>query len=142
MEFCAEKDENINGFFNELFKYISNNYDISIPMDDIDNNTNNIQDNNINENLKICELIKSLCIRFIDEINYNKNSKNITNELREKKHSKENSNTFSNKIFKSISSFNLVTSKKNNIQNNIDQINDNNLNLNSAQNLLNKMLLK
>ena len=39
-------------------------------MDDIDNNTNNIQDNNINENLKICELIKSLCIRFIDEINY------------------------------------------------------------------------
>ena len=139
MEFCAEKDENINGFFNELFKYISNNYDISIPMDDIDNNTNNIQDNNINENLKICELIKSLCIRFIDEINYNKNSKNITNELREKKHSKENSNTFTNKIFKSISSFNLVTSKKNNIQNNIDQINDNNLNLNSAQNLLNKM---
>ena len=173
--FCLQNEENMNDFFNEVFRILSNKYEInkmnySIKNEknnyegDIDNDDNenmydddyknleiNDENNNDNNNiiideekikeLKIAELIKSLCIRFLDDINYENNSKIITNELREKKKfTKENINNNSFKssmksstnLYKAGSAFSLKTPKKRNNEH------MSLTNLNSAQNLTNK----
>ena len=72
------------------------------------------------KDLMYSELIKSLCIRFIDEITYEENIKNIRFEMSKLENlSNQNSNSdmnnciSSSNIFKSASSYNLITPRKN-----------------------------
>ena len=142
---------------NENNNYV--NYDDEDEDEDnkiIQINEENNKKNNININikeetkqkLKIAELIKSLCIRFLDDINYENNSKFITNELKEKKIAKESISNNSSlrstaktsissiSLYKPISSFTLKTPRKSIGQKNGDHISV--FNLNSAQNLANR----
>ena len=66
--------------------------------------------------LKYAELVKALCIRFIDEITYEENINNLRNKIaEEEKMSKENNSILKpvTGIFKSISSYNLLTPRRN-----------------------------
>ena len=168
IKFCLEKDENIVIFFNEEFKLLNEKYDINnirfestrkinnetvnyennFKIDELTNDACIIVNKEKEKSVKIAELIKSLCIRFLDEINYENNCKIITHELKEKKYSKEKDNVSNNSIkiaikspiniYKSGSSFSLQTPKKAYKQKNLEP---NSLtNLNSAQNLANKKL--
>ena len=166
--FCLQNEVNMNDFFNEVFRILSNKYEINKMNYWTKNENNNYEGDTDNENmydkdyknleindennkiiideekikeLKIAELIKSLCIRFLDDINYENNSKIITNELKEKKRfTKENvnNNSFrstlksSTNLYKVSSALSLKTPKKTNNEH-ISLTN-----LNSAQNLANK----
>ena len=148
IKFLSQYDENMNDFFNEEFKLLNAKYDINkikfksykstkslnIESDNYENNCKNCmineQENSSNitinkekeKAVKICELIKSLCIRFIDELNYENNSQIITHELKEKKYAKDKDNISNNSfkptirssinLYKSGSTFSLQTPKK------------------------------
>ena len=161
VKFYLENGEKSNNFFNEEFKHLTEKYEINKFKyqtknskqyengDDIDRisddcneyseksdeNSNIIISKEKEDELRIAELIKSLCIRFLDEINYDNNLNFIRNELKEKKNSKDN-NSLRRSVYKSISSFSLVSQKKNVIQKSGEQISS--INLGSAQNLSQK----
>ena len=67
--------------------------------------------------IKYSELIKSLCIRFIDEITYKENVKNLRDNItQQEKSSQQNINSKpagKGGIFKSISSYNLLNPRRN-----------------------------
>ena len=146
IKLCLQHEENMNDFFNEEFKYLSRIYEITLDNDDNeDNNNNKINTNtDIKNKLIIVELIKALCIRFLDEINYENNYKIIENEKKEKKNLKENNYNSSFRktmkssinLNKSISTFSLKSLKKNYTQKRGDNMSYNNLA--SAQNLVNR----
>ena len=136
---CTDGDEDLIGFFNEEYNYLSNIYDLKgICFDNNYENRNSSDDFNLNlenrdsfnifeyinkdktVNKKVIiysELIKALCIRFIDEITYDENIKNLREELIKKEKTKHNSNASENiksttTFFKSVSSFNLYKKEK------------------------------
>ena len=137
VKFCLENGEKSNNFFNEEFKYLTEKYEINKfkyqtknskryesgdYLDKVnddsneyseksDENNNKIINKEKEDELRIAELIKSLCIRFLDEINYDNNFKIISNELKEKKNSKDY-NSLRRSAYRSISSFSLVPQKK------------------------------
>jgi len=159
VKFCLENGEKSNNFFNEEFKILTEKYEINKfkyqiknskryesgdyidRIDDSEYSEKSDENNNIiinkekEEELKIAELIKSLCIRFLDEINYDNNFKIINSELKDKKNNKDNS-SLRKSVYRSISSFSLVPTKKNLIQKSSEQISS--INLSSAQNLAKK----
>ena len=158
IKFCLENGEKANNFFNEEFKYLTETYEISkfkyqinnlekyeggdyidrnnddsIECSEKSDESNVIISKEKEDELRIAELIKSLCIRFLDEINYDNNFKIISNELKEKKYFKDN-NSLRKSVYKS--SFSLAPQKKNIIQKSGEQISS--INLGSAQNLAKK----
>ena len=151
INFCLESDENMIDFFNEEFNYLSYHYEIRKINSNLKNENANISENDedsdssnsfnlaapakthkkveeknteINlKNLKYVELIKSLCIRFLDDITYDENLKNLKDELskkegitKQRKKQKRNSLKSDTNIFKSLSSFNLIDMRKNSIK--------------------------
>ena len=136
-----DDDDNDNIYENEED---TNNIQIIEESNNI-NNINSSVKEEAKQKLIVVELIKALCIRFLDDINYENNSKMIINELKEKKNTKENNinNSLKSSIKGSISSINLYkpmsyfslkNPKKGYEQNDEEHFN----NLNSAQNLANK----
>ena len=127
-----EKSES-NSYLNS-----SNQSDNLSDKDNNDNNDNNDNDDNkeINDNINIneiihkeeekmseqhkknliySELIKALCIRFIDEITFKDNIKNLNNKIskdEEALNKNKNNLKSSNTIFKSTSSYNLLAPRK------------------------------
>ena len=110
---------------NNSFKISSNGSD-SINSEDADNEKTNVEQKEIiiedeinyqkdKEILKYSEYIKALCIRFIDEISYEDNVKNIREQLskKEKSSNQNNMNNFRPGILKSTSSNNLIIPRKN-----------------------------
>ena len=153
INYCSENEDSIVELFNEQFKYVTENKDqntsINNENDENDNSSNNNNNNsNISntkektDKIKYAELIKALCIRFIDEITFESNLRNVSNEIKEQKNLKRDNNTsrlsIRGNIIKSTSSYNL--SKFNsgciNFNNNNNNINNNNKG-ESEQNLRN-----
>ena len=80
---CLKQEKEFNFFFNDLFIYLSQQCDINLDI-------NNVKSNKIEQSIKLIELIKSLCIQFLDAIFTEKN----LNEFKE-----QNFNISDNKIF-------------------------------------------
>ena len=132
--FCLENDGNMVKFFNEEFNYLADKYDIKTINSEINSDNDSIsrdssegsEDENNNsmevfrdrriiteknkKNLLYSELIKSLCIRFIDEITYKNTMKNLKIELLKEKQNivSDNNIRHSSTFFKSGSSYNLI----------------------------------
>ena len=79
LNICYEEEKEINNFFNGIFSYLQREYDTIFI------NTKNIKNNS---EIKDSELIKSLCIQFLDLIFSGKNIKKI-NENKLKKNNKK-----------------------------------------------------
>ena len=130
---------------NEIFEEDFKNFRINEEEENNSYDNINIDDEK-KKIFKIAELIKALCIRFLDDINFNNTSKMITSKKKKKKKfGKENinNNNFrtsiksqTNLAYKSMSTISLKTPKKS--QKNMEHISV--TNLNSAQNLINKKL--
>ncbi len=136
--FCLENDGNMVKFFNEEFNYLADKYDIKTINSEINSENDSIsgnssegcEDENNNsmdlfkdtriiteknkKNLLYSELIKSLCIRFIDEITYKNTMKNLKIELLKEKQNaiSDNNIRHSSTFFKSGSSYNLIGQKR------------------------------
>ena len=140
-------DDNFSDHDNENNICENEEHTKNIQIDEESNNKgnfNNIIKEEINPKLKVVELIKALCIRFLDDINYENNSKIIINELKEKKSAKENNinkslksslktPTSSINLYKPMSYFSLKNQRTNSGYNK-EQLA---YNLNSAHNLTN-----
>ena len=151
INYCNENEENIIEFFNEEFKFVSENTEINTSAnnenEENDNSSNNNNNNNSNvinskekaEKTKYAELIKALCVRFIDEITFESSLRNASNEIKEQKHLKNIHDTsrlsLRGNIMKSTSSYNLSMFNANNsrieneqnLRNTIYNFNRNNL---------------
>ena len=127
INFCLEREDKTNIFFNDIFIYLQKefvkNFN-SIP------NNNNIK---ILSLLKYSEIIKSLCIQFLDLIFSEKNIKEI------KEHENKLKKRSSKQLFKSdnnIGSFHSQSSPYSFTGSFINNSNNNNMN-NNDKNLLN-----
>ena len=113
---------------------------LNININEIMNKEEEINIEKNKKYIKYSELIKALCIRFIDEITYEENIKNLRNLLtKEEKSSKQNINlnigsVGTGGIFKSISTYNLIAPRKNS-SNSLD-----NFYLNTSQNSSTRLL--
>ena len=113
---------------------------LNININEIMNKEEEINIEKNKKYIKYSELIKALCIRFIDEITYEENIKNLRNLLtKEEKSSKQNINlnigsVGTGGIFKSISTYNLIAQRKNS-SNSLD-----NFYLNTSQNSSTRLL--
>jgi hypothetical protein len=74
---CLKQEKEFSFFFNDLFIYLSQQCDLNLDI-------NNIKSNKIEQSMKLVELIKSLCIQFLDEIFTEKN----LNEFKDQKFNK------------------------------------------------------
>ena len=147
INFCSEDDENLINFLNEEFNYLSYEYDIrkinteinennGILLDIMTNDTDSlneiIYDKRIenkekiehsethNMKLKYSELIKSLCIRFLDDIIFDENIKSLKDELSKEeisttvdKKKRKSFKSSSSDIYKSFAYFNLTLPTQN-----------------------------
>ena len=119
LSLCLKQEKEFNYFFNDLFIYLSQECDLNLDI-------NIIKSNKIEKGIKLVELIKSLCIQFLDVIFTEKN----LNEFKEK-----NFNKSDNKIlYKSQISDNTLIYQ--NTLTNINEriINNNNLGMNNVIN--------
>ena len=148
LNFCNEDDENLINFLNEEFNYLSIEYDIRkinseisdhnailmdiVTNDDSDSLNGSMNDKRIEQNenmdysesymmkLKYSELVKALCIRFLDDIIFDDNIKSLKDELSKEeifttvdKKKRKSFKSSSSDIYKSFAYFNLTLPTQN-----------------------------
>ena len=147
INFCLEGDEEMVEFFNDEFNYLADKYNIKIVNSDINSVNNSNSDNNSvnqtkekkedkNENFELeqkcleknkkillyAELIKALCIRFIDEITYEENIKNLKDEISKEEKVKQSKNSSNENDIRPSATFfksgstNLLNQRRNSIK--------------------------
>ena len=113
MELCYERKDMISDFFNDLYNSLCQIY--SIEKEEYDNLTPNER----KEEIIIAELIKSICIRFLDDLFFEENLKIIEEESKKIKNDDNFQDEYDNKIGSSSNLKNSYNSCKSTIRPNL-----------------------
>ena len=114
VELCSDRIDIISDFFNDLYNSLCQIY--NIQKEEYDNLTPHEK----NEEIIIVELIKSLCIRFLDDLNFEENLKIIEEETKKQKNDDNFQDEYDNKIGSSSSLKNSYNSCKSTIRPNLN----------------------
>ena len=114
VELCYDRKDFISDFFNDLYFSLCQIY--NIQKEEYDNLTPNEK----NEEIIIAELIKSICIRFLDDLYYEENLKIIEEESKKQKNDDNFQDEYDNKIGSSSGLKNSYNSCKSTIRPNLN----------------------
>ena len=93
VELCGDRKNIISTYFNELFNILCQIY----PIEKDGKYNENLSLENQNEEITLSELIKSLCIRFLDDLFYEDNMKLLDEESKKQKNGDAIQDDYENK---------------------------------------------